>query len=291
MEERRFGGEGYTKGSPALYINSWYDLSIGPNVAMFQYQTANAANELARNNVFMVIAPTPHCQQGRIETEHTIVGERDVGDARFDYVGLIQSWYDHFLKGTVNGVTNQPKVRAYMMGANKWRTYETWPPRRLRMAESLFGAADDPDLRKFKRAGGKMILYQGGADESDIPSDSVDYYETVGKLMGGRAATQNFFRLFVVPGMNHCTGGAGAFAIDYLTYLEAWVEKGTAPDVLIESHVADISYTAAHYLTFPVNGEGNVTFTRPVYPYPILAKYKGSGDPNDAANFRAVGSP
>ena len=127
-----FGGEGYKNGSPVLYINSWYDLSIGPNVAMFQYQTDNAANELARNNVFMVIAPTPHCQEGRIETEHTIVGERDVGDARFDYVGLIQNWYDHFLKGAGNGVTNQPKVRAYMMGANQWRTYDTWPPKQVR---------------------------------------------------------------------------------------------------------------------------------------------------------------
>lgn len=162
--------------------------------------------------------------------------------------------------------------------------------KRLRMAESLFGAADDPDLRKFKAAGAKMILYQGGQDESDIPTDSVDYYETVEKLMGGRAATQSFFRLFVVPGMNHCTGGAGAFAIDYLTYLEAWVEKGTAPDVMIGSHVSDISYTAAHFLTFPLDGEAHVTFTRPVYPYPILARYKGSGDPNDAANFKAVGT-
>ena len=124
-----FGGEGDRNGAPALYINSWYDVSIGPNVAMFQYQTANAGNEAARNNTFMVIAPTMHCQEGKIETEHTIVGERDVGDARFDYVGLIQNWFDHFLKGADNGVTNQPKVRAYMMGANQWRTYDSWPPK------------------------------------------------------------------------------------------------------------------------------------------------------------------
>ena len=160
--------------------------------------------------------------------------------------------------------------------------------KRLRMAESLFGAADDPDLRKFKGAGGKMILYQGGQDESDIPSDSIDYYETVEKLMGSRAATQDFFRLFVVPGMNHCTGGAGAFAIDYLTYLEAWVEKGKAPDVMIGAHVADISYVDAHFLTFPLDPNTHVTFTRPVYPYPTLAKYKGSGDSNNAANFKPV---
>jgi uncharacterized protein len=126
-----FGGEGDENGAPALYINSWYDVSIGPNVAMFQYQSAHAATETARNNTFMVIAPTMHCQEGKVETEHTIIGQRDVGDARFDYVGLIQTWFDHFLKGVDNGATDQPKVRAYMMGANQWRTYDSWPPKQM----------------------------------------------------------------------------------------------------------------------------------------------------------------
>ncbi len=126
-----FGGEGDRNSAPALYINSWYDLSIGPNAAMFQYQTANAATPVARDNTFMVITPTPHCEEGRIETEHTVTGERDVGDARFDYVGLVQGWYDHFLKGEENGITKQPKVRAYMMGANEWRSYDTWPPKQV----------------------------------------------------------------------------------------------------------------------------------------------------------------
>ncbi len=122
-----FGGEGDRNSAPSLYINSWYDVSIGPNLAMYDYQSKNAATEQAKNNTFTVIAPTTHCAEGRIETEHTIVGQRDMGDARFDYVGLIQQWFDHFLKGVDNGVTNQPKVRAYMMGANKWRTYDGWP--------------------------------------------------------------------------------------------------------------------------------------------------------------------
>ncbi|MGH7711387.1 MAG: CocE/NonD family hydrolase, partial [Gemmatimonadaceae bacterium] len=91
-KEIEFGGEGDRSGAPTLYINSWYDVSIGPNVAMFEYQTKNAANENARNNIFMVIAPTLHCNQGRVETEHTVVGERDMGDARFDYTGLVQRW-------------------------------------------------------------------------------------------------------------------------------------------------------------------------------------------------------
>ena len=123
-----FGGEGDRSGAPTLYINSWYDVSIGPNVAMFEYQTRNAANETARGNMSMVIAPTLHCSQGRSESEHTIVGERDMGDARFDYTSLVQRWFDHWLKGASNGVASEPKVRAYMMGANQWRTHDTWPP-------------------------------------------------------------------------------------------------------------------------------------------------------------------
>jgi putative CocE/NonD family hydrolase len=124
-----FGGEGDRNGAPALYINAWYDVSTGPNLAMFEYQTKNAANETARNNTFMIIGPTAHCQMGRMESEHTIVGERDMGDARFDYQGFILRWYDHWLKSVDNGVTKEPKVRVYTMGANQWRTYDSWPPR------------------------------------------------------------------------------------------------------------------------------------------------------------------
>jgi len=163
--------------------------------------------------------------------------------------------------------------------------------KRLRMSESLFGAADNPDLRKFKAAGGKMILYQGWQDESDIPTDSIDYYETAEKTMGGRAATQDFFRLFMVPGMNHCSSGAGAFAIDYVEYLETWVEKRRAPDVMIGAHVKDTNWLQSLQLSFPLDAKTPVTFTRPVYPYPTQAKYKGVGDPNDAANWGPRGSP
>jgi hypothetical protein len=113
-----------------LMINSWYDISVGPSVAMYEYQSKNAANETARNNMFMVIAPTTHCHQGRMENEHTIVGQRDLRDARFDQVGSVQKWFDHFLKGMDNDVTSHPKVHAYMMGANQWRTYDTWPPKK-----------------------------------------------------------------------------------------------------------------------------------------------------------------
>ncbi len=124
-----FGSEGDRNGAPALYINSWYDVSTGPNLAMFEYQTRHAATEVARNNTFMIIAPTAHCQMGRVESEHTVVGERDMGDARFDYTGFLVRWYDRWLKGVENGIEKEPRVRAYDMGAKAWRSFDTWPPR------------------------------------------------------------------------------------------------------------------------------------------------------------------
>jgi hypothetical protein len=158
----------------------------------------------------------------------------------------------------------------------------------------------NPDLRRFKSAGGKLIVYHGGNDTIDLPGPVIDYYETVERTMGGRAATQNFFRLFVIPGMNHCTLGDGAFAVDWLGYLEDWVENGQAPDKLISFHVKldDLLDKAMHgdhnalktlmrRLEFPLDVAG-IEFSRPVYPYPTTAKYLGHGSPKDAASFGPV---
>lgn len=152
--------------------------------------------------------------------------------------------------------------------------------KRLAMKEAFYNAAN-PDLRPFKAAGGKFILYQGWNDELAAPLASVDYYNTVEKTMGGRASTQDFFRLFMLPGANHCWGGDGAYAVDYLSYLEAWVERGEAPEKLMSAHIKPAGYADISPLTNPEN----ILFTRPVYPYPIRAKYKGSGNGHKAENF------
>lgn len=127
-KDTEFGNSDDHNSAPALYINSWYDISIGPNVAIFEHAVKNAATEVARNESRMVIAPTLHCSQLGA-TEHTTVGELDVGDGRFDYIGLVQNWFDHFVKGVNNDVSKEPRVRAYMMGAKQWRTYDSWPPK------------------------------------------------------------------------------------------------------------------------------------------------------------------
>jgi feruloyl esterase len=160
---------------------------------------------------------------------------------------------------------------------------------------------NNPDLRQFKAAGGKLLVAQGGNDAVEIPGAVIDYYETVTRTMGGPAATQEFFRLFVVPGMKHCSGGSGAFAVDYLGALEGWVEQGSPPDRMIGAHVdsryllqvnndptmseTDRIWWAALKLPLPLQPQVPVDFRRPLYPYPGVAVYKGSGDPNDAENY------
>lgn len=152
----------------------------------------------------------------------------------------------------------------------------------------LFNDATYPDLRAFKARGGKLILYQGWADEATYPGNPPAYYETVERLMGGRATTQDVFRLFMIPGENHIPQvGGGAETVDYLSYLEAWVERGQAPDVLLAQKMKTLArfagpVTYAQYLT-----PDNVAFSRPVYPYPVRARFTGRGDVNDAANWTA----
>src|SRR5579862_232965 len=112
---------------PGLWMMSWYDVSVAPNLAAYNYVRSTAKPEIA-NEQYAVIAPTLHCAYRRA-SEHTMVGERDIGDARFDYDALTFGWFDHFLKGESNGILEKtPKVRYYTMGSNKWQTSDTWPP-------------------------------------------------------------------------------------------------------------------------------------------------------------------
>src|SRR5678816_3712369 len=113
---------------PGFWFMSWYDVSIGPNLAAFNHVRKTASPEVA-NQQYAVIAPTLHCSFKRA-TENTIVGERSVGDARLNYDELTYAWFDHFLKGENNGILEKmPRVRYYTMGLNKWQTSDTWPPR------------------------------------------------------------------------------------------------------------------------------------------------------------------
>jgi uncharacterized protein len=112
---------------PGFWFMSWYDVSIGPNLAAYNYVRKTARPEIAKQQ-YAIIAPVGHCGYKRA-TEDTIVGERSMGDARLDYDALTYDWFDFFLKGENNHVLEtMPKVRYFTMGLNKWQTSETWPP-------------------------------------------------------------------------------------------------------------------------------------------------------------------
>lgn len=112
---------------PGLWFMSWYDVSVGPNLATYNH-VRKTADPAIRDQQYAIIAPTLHCGYKRA-TENTVVGERSVGDARYAYDALTYGWFDHFLKGEDNGLLDTlPKVRYFTMGSNEWQSSSTWPP-------------------------------------------------------------------------------------------------------------------------------------------------------------------
>lgn len=130
--------------------------------------------------------------------------------------------------------------------------------------------ATDPDLSAFRARGGKLIMTYGWADAILQPLMGVDYYARAVDENG--PDTPEFFRLFMVPGMAHCGGGIGPDRFDAVTAVIDWVEAGRAPDSLLASEVED----------------GDVVRTRPLCPYPQVARHTGEGSLDEAANFRCV---
>jgi len=112
---------------PAIFMDSWYDYGPKETIEMFRLFQENAQSKTAANNQFLIIGPSTHCNYTEA-TERTIVGKRDLGDARMAYTDIQLRWYDYWLKGLENGITDMPKVQYYIMGKNKWKTSDVWPP-------------------------------------------------------------------------------------------------------------------------------------------------------------------
>ncbi len=137
-------------GVPSFWFVSWYDVSTSPNLALFNHVRKNIKDAAVADNQYLVIAPTLHCGYKRA-TENTIVGERNLGDARLNYDQLIYNWFDHWLKndGPKDQLKNLPRVQYYTMGSNRWQHSESWPPKGAQMttlylssqgqANSIFG--------------------------------------------------------------------------------------------------------------------------------------------------------
>jgi pimeloyl-ACP methyl ester carboxylesterase len=184
-----------------------------------------------------------------------------------------------------------------------WRTYVMDPPEPMRLGFFKYFVFHDPnwdyhtidwdrdlayteqkmaffapverDLSGLKKRGGKLLMYTGWMDPVVPPQDTVSYYDGVVKTMGGLEKTREFFRFFTAPGMGHCSEGPGPNQFEALGALEQWVEHGTAPDKLIASHTSN----------------GKVDRTRPLCPYPQVARWKGTGSTDEAANFSCVVAP
>ena len=170
--------------------------------------------------------------------------------------------------------------------------------RDVRIGDTKVGTvlnATNPDLRSFRAAGGKLIQYHGWGDAAIPATSSIDYYETVRAFLAkypdartpGAPPVENFYRLFLVPGMAHCGGGAGANSFgnggaatgrdperDVFSALERWVERGVAPERVIATGRA--------------TDDPSKPLTRPLCPYPQVARYKGDGSIDLAANFSCV---
>ena len=154
--------------------------------------------------------------------------------------------------------------------------------------------ATDANLEEFRKLGHKLLYYHGAADPLIPAQNGINYYESVVTAQGkggknGNEQTQTFFRVFLVPGLYHCAGGPGPSGIgtsspasskdadhDVISAVERWVEKGTAPDRIIATKYVDNS---------PAKG---IAMQRPLCAWPLAARYKGTGDTNDAGNFACV---
>jgi feruloyl esterase len=151
-----------------------------------------------------------------------------------------------------------------------WRTFDV--DRDMAKADQklhgLLTAIDPKSISPFFKRGGKLLTYQGWSDQDISPLASVNFYKSVRSAVGDTDVS-SAMRLFMVPGMGHCGGGEGPNTFDMMVPLEQWVEKGQAPARVVASHSTN----------------GRIDRTRPLCPYPQVARYTGTGSIDEAANF------
>lgn len=212
-------------GIPSFWFVSWYDVSVSPNLALFNYVRENGADAFTKDNQYLVIAPTLHCGYTRA-TENTIVGERSIGDARLNYDEQIYSWFDLHLKGESNDFKSKtPRVQYFTMGKNIWQASETWPPKNAKLTTFYLNSEGNANTRF---GDGKLTATP---DQSGKRSDSF-YYDPMNPVTsyGGGVC---------------CTGNAvqgGAFdqremeeREDILVYTSDPLEEGVEMSGFIES--------------------------------------------------------
>ena len=113
---------------PALWVNSWYDLSVAPNIELFNHVRKNSTDRSVRENQYMIVGPTEHCHMYRLRDPH-VVGDRDMGRVHLGLDEIVYAFFDYYIKGEQNGFPQaQAPVQYFSMGSNEWQTAQQWPP-------------------------------------------------------------------------------------------------------------------------------------------------------------------
>ena len=173
-------------GAPSFWFASWYDVSITPNLALFNHVRNNTKDPEIRDNQYMVIAPTLHCAFTRA-TENTIVGQRSVGDARLNYEEQIYAWFDLLLKGESNDFKEKtPRVQYYTMGSNEWKSAGEWPPADTKMTTYYLNSNG-----KANTLNGNGTLTKKKATKDNPDSFVYDPMNPVNSLGGNVCCTGN----------------------------------------------------------------------------------------------------
>ena len=172
---------------PSFWFVSWYDVSVSPNLTLFNHVRENATRKEAAENQYLVIAPTLHCAFSRATAE-TIVGERDMGDARLNYEQLIYDWFDYWLKEDDKGSINEmPHVQYFTMGSNTWQSSETWPPETAEMTTYFLNSKGQANS-----LWGDGILTGELPGNKDLPDEFIyDPFNPVPSHGGGVCCTGN----------------------------------------------------------------------------------------------------
>jgi putative CocE/NonD family hydrolase len=174
---------------PSLWFMSWYDVSTGPNLALFNHVRENATDPMVRENQYAVIAPTLHCAYTRA-TENTVVGDRSLGDARWDYDALVYGWFDQWLKGEENGLTDTlPRVRYFTMGSNRWQSADSWPPPNAEGVEYYLDSSGSANTLH-----GDGVLTPQAPDEERFDAFAYDPFDPVPSNGGNVCCTGNAIR-------------------------------------------------------------------------------------------------
>ena len=176
---------------PSFWFVSWFDVSAGPNIALYNHVRENAVSQMARDNQYLVIAPVLHCSYTRA-TENTMIGDFSVGDARLNYDEMITAWFDKWLKGQDNETVEElPRVQYYTMGSNKWQSSDVWPPAEAEMTTMYLHSEGNANTRM---GDGKLSPEKPKKDNPDTfkydPMNPVESYGgnvccTGNAVMGG----------------------------------------------------------------------------------------------------------